>query len=60
MKRQNLLNVIDSLSEEIKLDDLFEKLVIAEEIEKGLEQIEKGATVHHNLVVEHFNTKWGR
>ena len=59
MKKQNLLDTINGLSPEIDLGDLFERLTLAEEIEKGLEQIETGQTVTHDQVVEYFNAKWG-
>ena len=46
------------MPENIDLNDLFEKLIIQEKIEKGLESIEKGETVSHEKVEEYFKNKW--
>ena len=58
MKKETILKTIDSLPENIDLNDLFEKLIIQEKIEKGLESIEKGETVSHEKVEEYFKNKW--
>jgi predicted transcriptional regulator len=58
MKKETILKAIDSLPENIDLNDLFEKLIIQEKIEKGLESIEKGETVSHEKVEEYSKNKW--
>jgi predicted transcriptional regulator len=42
------------------LSDLFEQLIVAEKIDRGLEQIENGETVAHEDVVEYFRKKWSK
>ena len=60
MKKQKILETIKDFPNEVNLNDLFEQLWVAEKIERGLEQIEKGETISHEKVVEHFKKKWGK
>lgn len=58
MKKKNVIDAINEFPKEINLNDLFERLIVKEKIEKGLLQIEKGQTVPHSKVVAHFKKKW--
>ena len=60
MKKQKILETIKDLPNEVNLNDLFEQLWVAEKIERGLEQIEKGEMISQKKVVEHFKKKWGK
>jgi len=60
MKKHKLLETIKELPQEVDLNDLFERLIVTEKIEKGLEQIEKGETVAHEEVVASFKKKWAK
>jgi predicted transcriptional regulator len=58
MKKQKVIQTVNEFSQDINLNELFERLIVAEKIDKGLEQIEKGQTVSHEKVVAHFRKKW--
>ena len=58
MKKQKVIQTINEFSKEVDLNELFERLIVAEKIEKGLEQIEKGQTISHEKVVAYFQKKW--
>ena len=58
MKKQKVIQAVNEFSQEINLNDLFERLIVAEKIEKGLEQIEKGQTISHEKVEAYFRKKW--
>ena len=47
MKRDKALETIKELPGEFDLEELMEKLVFVEKIEKGLKQLEKGETILH-------------
>lgn len=58
MKKQKVLQTINDFPSEVDLNDLFERLIVTEKIEKGLAQLEKGQTLTHDQVVAHFKKKW--
>jgi hypothetical protein len=57
MKRQIAIETLNELPKEFNLEDLFERLVFIDKVEKGLDQISKGQTVSHDTVVKHFRKK---
>jgi hypothetical protein len=57
MKRDKAINTINEFPQEFELEDLIEKLVFVEKVEKGLQQLEKGATISHENVKE-ITKKW--
>jgi predicted transcriptional regulator len=52
MKKERIVDIIKRLPEEFELDELLQRLVFAEKIEKGLTDLEKGKTVSHHQVTE--------
>jgi predicted transcriptional regulator len=60
MKKNKIIETIKDFPEEVNLSDLFEQLIVAEKIDRGLEQIEKGEIVAHEDVVEYFRKKWSK
>lgn len=57
MKRVKVMNTIKDFPKEFELDDLIEKLVFMEKVEKGLVQLKKGKTIPHEKVKE-IVKKW--
>lgn len=57
MKRDKAIDTIKEFPKEFELDDLLEKLVFVEKVEKGLLQLKKGKTVSHEKVKE-LAKKW--
>ncbi len=60
MKKNKIIETIKDFPEEVNLSDLFEQLIVAEKIDRGLEQIEKGEIVAHEDVIEYFRKKWSK
>jgi len=58
MKKQRVIETLNEFPQEVDLGKLIERLVVAEKIEKGLKQAEKGQTLSHEEVVKHFKKKW--
>ncbi|HNV27521.1 MAG TPA: hypothetical protein PKJ83_00195 [Cyclobacteriaceae bacterium] len=57
MKRDKLIEAIRELPQEIELEELMERLIFEEKIEKGLIQLEQGSTTDHSKVKE-LVKKW--
>lgn len=52
MKRDTAINTVNNFPKEFELEDLLEKLIFKEKVEKGLEQLEKEKTIPHEKVKE--------
>jgi hypothetical protein len=57
MKKDKVIDTVNDLPNEFELDDLIEKLVFVEKVEKGLKQLKKGKTVSHEKVKQ-MSKKW--
>ena len=57
MKRDKALDTVKELPKEFELDDLIEKLVFVEKVEKGLKQLNDGKTAS-NEKVKKMAKKW--
>ncbi len=59
MRKQSLVNIINELPKEFDLDQLMERLIVIEKIEKGLEDVKTGETVPHEKVLK-MVAKWSK
>ncbi len=57
MKREKALETVKEFPQEFNLEDLIERLVFVEKVEKGLQQLNEGKTVAHDQVKE-VARKW--
>jgi hypothetical protein len=57
MKRHKAIETLKELPQEFELEDLIERLVFLEKVEKGLQQVEQGQTIPHDKVKE-MTKKW--
>lgn len=57
MKKDSVLDAINDFPQEFELEDLIEKLVFVEKVEKGLQQLEESKTTTHEVVKEAIK-KW--
>jgi predicted transcriptional regulator len=57
MKREKAIETVKELPQEFDLEDLIERLVFVEKVEKGLQQIDDGKTVTHDEVKQKIK-KW--
>jgi hypothetical protein len=59
MTRDKALATISKLPQEFDLDELIERLIFVEKVEKGIDQIKEGKTKTHDEVKEIVN-KWSK
>ena len=45
LTKENIISTINNLEEPIKIDDILDKILLLEKIEKGMEQSEKGQVI---------------
>lgn len=57
MNREKVIETVQELPNEFDLDQLIDKLVFMEKVEKGLVQLEEGKTKSHNYVKQ-ANKTW--
>jgi predicted transcriptional regulator len=57
MKRDKVMETVKSFPQEFDLEELIDRLVFVEKVEKGLMQIKEGKTVSHDQVEEMIK-KW--
>ncbi len=57
MKRDKAIEAIKELPQEFDLDELIERLIFVEKVEKGLAQLDEGKTIPHDKVKE-LTKKW--
>ena len=57
MKRDKAIEAVKELPNEFDLEELMEKLVFVEKVERGLKQLDEGKTVSHETVKE-IARKW--
>lgn len=50
MKRNKVLEAVKELPQEFELDELIERLVFIEKVEKGFKQLDEGDTKTHEEV----------
>jgi hypothetical protein len=55
MKRDKAIETVKGFPQEFELEDLIERLVFLEKVEKGLRQVEQGQTTPHEKVKEMAN-----
>ena len=52
MKKDKAIETVKEFPQEIELEDLIERLVFVEKVEKGLQQVQQGKTIPHEQVKE--------
>lgn len=57
MKRDKAIETVKEFPQEFELEDLIERLVFLEKVEKGLQQVQEGKTIPHEQVKE-MTKKW--
>lgn len=57
MKKTTVINALNELPKEFSLDDLVERLIVVEKIEKGLKEAKAGKTTPHEKVLK-MVAKW--
>ncbi|HMI65988.1 MAG TPA: hypothetical protein VK517_08140 [Cyclobacteriaceae bacterium] len=57
MKREKAIETINELPQEFDLEELIEKLVFVEKVERGLKQLDEQKTIPHEKV-QTIAKKW--
>lgn len=57
MKRDKAIETVKEFPQEFELEDLIERLVFVEKVERGLQQLQEGKTISHRKVKE-MTKKW--
>lgn len=57
MRRDKAIETMKEFPQEFELEELIERLVFVEKVEKGLQQVEQGKTVSHEEVKK-MTKKW--
>jgi len=57
MKREKVIEAVNELPPEFNLEDLMERLVFIEKVNKGLDQLKEGKTLTHEEVKNEIS-KW--
>jgi hypothetical protein len=47
MKKTTIINTLNEFPQDVKLDELFEKLIIIDKMEVGLKEVKEGRTMCH-------------
>lgn len=50
MRKDKVLETVNALPSEFELEELIEKLILIEKVEKGLAQLDNGETQTHEAV----------
>ena len=54
MKKSSILRILSTYSEEINLNDFFDKLAVTEKIDRGLKSIKTERTISHKKIKNEF------
>ena len=57
MKKSSVVHTLNDFPKEFKLDDFFERLIVIQKIDEGLEDLKAGNTVSHEKVKK-LVAKW--
>jgi predicted transcriptional regulator len=60
MKKNTVIETLDSLGDEFDTEKLIEKLLFVEKVEKGLKDVEQGKVHDYNEVKKKFVDKWSK
>lgn len=58
MKKNKVIETLDHLPEEFHLEDLVEKLLFIEKVEKGIQDADEGKTMSLQEAKEKMGNKW--
>ncbi len=60
MNRAKVIEALDKLPEEFSTDELIDKLLFIEKVEKGLKDVEEGRVVSMEEAKERMSKKWSK
>lgn len=60
MKKNTVIETLDSFGDEFDTEKLIEKLLFVEKVEKGLKDVEDGRVHDYKEVKQKFADKWSK
>jgi hypothetical protein len=60
MKKNTVIETLDSFGDEFDTEKLIEKLLFVEKVEKGLKDVEEGKVYDYKDVKQKFADKWNK
>jgi hypothetical protein len=58
MKKNTVIETLDSFGDELDAEMLIEKLLFVEKVEKGLKDVEEGKVIDYKEAKQQFSDKW--
>lgn len=58
MTRQTAIQAINELPKKFELEELLERLIFMDKVQKGIEQADKGDVIPHAKVISSLKKKW--
>jgi hypothetical protein len=60
MKKNTVIETLDSFGDEFDTEKLIEKLLFVEKIERGLKDVEEGKVIDYKEAKQKFSDKWSQ
>ena len=60
MKKSKVIETLDTLPEDFKAEELIERLIFIDKVEKGLQEVEEGRTISLEEAKERVRKKWSK
>ena len=60
MKKSNVIETLGNLPEEFSTEELIDRIIFIDKVEKGLQDVEDGKTYSLQEVKEKLNQKWSK
>jgi len=60
MKKSKVIETLDSLPEDFNTEELIERLIFIDKVEKGLQDLEEGRTISFEEAKERIKNKWSK
>jgi hypothetical protein len=60
MKKALVIETLSSFEDEFDAEELIERLLFIEKVEKGLDDVKEGRVVDYSAAKQNFFNKWGK
>ncbi len=60
MKKSKVIETLDSLPEEFTTEELIDRLIFIDKVEKGLQEVEEGRTISLDEAKNRIKEKWSK
>jgi len=60
MKKNTVIETLDSFEDEFETEKLIERLLFVEKVEKGLKDVEEGRVLNYEEAKQKFFDKWNK